>query len=92
MCAKAGLPRVVLSTGWAILEGYLLELMHKVNPAYRFQTCYKCGSVSKGTHVSRSEFKCLVFGKCRCECCVEHNWSPSMVPEFMQDLWVMFQI
>lgn len=27
-----------------------------------FQTCYKCGSVSKGTCVSLSEFKCLGFG------------------------------
>lgn len=67
--AKSGLNRSILDKGWstfATLLGYKLaerggELI-EVPPEYTSQTCADCGTISKESRKSQSEFVCVACG------------------------------
>lgn len=68
-CAKAGLNRAILSTGWGIfltqLEYKLHErdkLLIKIPPHYSSQECCYCGHTEKANRKTRDAFSCLSCG------------------------------
>ena len=63
--AKAGVNRVVLATGWAMLEqmvGYKAPRVVLVAPHHTSQTCHGCGHVDAKSRVSQALFRCTACG------------------------------
>ena len=63
--AKAGLNRVVLSTGWRSLRdqlAYKAAELIEVDPAYTSQTCSVCGHADAASRRSQASFRCVACG------------------------------
>jgi putative transposase len=66
VCAKAGLNRQILASGWGILVRRLEQKapgrVQKVNPAFTSQRCSECGHVASGNRKSQTVFACTTCG------------------------------
>ena len=71
---KAGLNRVILSTGWGHLRlvlAYKAGRLIAVDPRHTSQTCAACGVVDNRSRRSQSDFRCVACGhadNADCEC------------------------
>ena len=66
VCAKAGLNRQILASGWGILVRRLEQKapgrVQKINPAFTSQRCSECGHVASENRKSQAVFACTTCG------------------------------
>ena len=66
ICAKAGLNRGILRSGWGLLVRRLEDKapgrVEKVNPAFTSQRCSVCGQVDRKSRESQAIFRCTACG------------------------------
>jgi putative transposase len=66
VCAKAGLNRGILGSGWGLLGRRLEQKapgrVEKINPAFTSQRCSACGQVDRNSRESQAVFRCTACG------------------------------
>ena len=66
VCAKAGLNRGILQSGWGVLGRRLEQKaagrVEKIKPAFTSQRCSACGQVDRESRESQAAFRCTVCG------------------------------
>ena len=66
VCAKAGLNRGILQSGWGLLARRLEEKVpgrvEKIKPAFTSQRCSACGQVDRNSRESQAVFRCTACG------------------------------
>ncbi len=66
VCAKAGLNRGILRSGWGLLVRRLADKapdrVEKIKPAFTSQRCSACGQVDRASRESQAVFRCTACG------------------------------
>jgi putative transposase len=66
VCAKAGLNRSILGSGWGLLGRRLEQKatgrVEKIRPAFTSQRCSACGLVDRSSRESQAVFRCTACG------------------------------
>jgi transposase len=66
VCAKAGLNRGILGSGWGLLGRRLEQKatgrVEKIRPAFTSQRCSACGLVDRNSRESQAVFRCTACG------------------------------